>query len=142
MKKIIAATFISVLLMTAAQAQTLGKKEAQQLLEKAWRCMVTSDSGAFMNLWQTDNTASAKQKITEELNFLREFLDTALARNLTIDNVEVEKHNLKNTDTEYWIKAWFRYDEHYYKGFGLYVAYKNNQWIVRGSPSTSARRKN
>jgi len=31
MKKIITATFISVLLFTAAHAQTLNKKEAQQL---------------------------------------------------------------------------------------------------------------
>lgn len=141
MKKIITAIFISILLLTTAHAQSISKKEAHELLEKAYSYLKTSDTTSFINLWQEENTAASKQKITSEFNFLREFLDTALTRNLKIDNVEIEKYNLKNTDTKYWIKAWFKYDEHNYKGFGFYVAYKSKRWVVRNTLSTSMKRK-
>lgn len=142
MKTIIATAFICILFMTSAQPHSISKKEARQLLQNAWSYLKISDIASFINLWQEENIAASKQKITSEFNFLREFLDTALARNLKIDDVEIEKHNLKNTDTDYWIKARFKYDEHYYKGFGFYVAYKNNRLVVRGNPSTSAMRRN
>jgi len=74
-------------------------------------------------------------------NFTKQYLDTALKRNLKIDNVEVEENNLKGTDSKYWIKAWFRYDERYWKGFGFYLAYVNGKWVARDYPSTSTRRK-
>jgi hypothetical protein len=140
MKKIITAAFISTLLLTTASAQSISKKEARDFLEKAWRCVITSDSTTFIQLWENEN--SAKQKLMKEFIFIREFLDTALTRNLAIDDVEIEKHNLKDTDAEIWIKAWFKYDAHYYKGFEFYVANKDNRWVVRGSTSTSARSKN
>ena len=140
MKTIIFTAVISFFLMAATHAQTLHKKEARDLLEKAWRCLVTSDSAAFARFRETDNPA--EQNLAAEFNFIRQFLDTAIARNLAIHDVEIEKHNLNNTDAEYWIKTWFQYDEHYYKGFGFYVAYKTNRWVVRGSPSTSSKTKN
>jgi hypothetical protein len=53
----------------------------------------------------------------------------------------VEKDDLEGTDTKYWIKAWFKYDDHYFKGFGFYMAYLNNKWVVRDYPSTSSMQK-
>ena len=149
MKKIIAITCVCVFAMNIAHGQTMTKKDARQLLEKAWSYLKTSDTASFINLWQPDNSSSTahqqpytRQEIKNDFSQLQDFLDTAWAQNLIIDNIEIEKDNLKNTDTEYWIKAWFKYDEHHYKGFGFYVAHKNNMWVVRQSPTSSARQRN
>ena len=149
MKKIITAIIMCALLYATAHGQTITKKEARDLLEKAWSYLKTSDTAAFISLWMPDNSSVSyhkrpytKQEIKNDFIQVKDFLDTALTRNLIIDNIEIEKENLENTDTKYWIKAWFKYDEHYYKGFGFYVAYKNEKWVVRDSPSTSAMRKN
>ena len=149
MKKIITSTFICFLLLSVAQGHTISKKDAQQFLEKAWSYLKTSDSASFVSLWVIDASAPkhqgrafTRQAVIGNFDFMKEFLDTALKLNLKIDHIEVEKENLNGTDTEYWIKAWFKYDEHYYKGFGFYVAYKNDKWIVRDNPSTSTMRRN
>ena len=55
-------------------------------------------------------------------------MENFFLQNLKIDHIEVNKENLPGTDTEYWIKAWFKYDEHHYKGFGFYIAYKNDKF--------------
>lgn len=112
------------------------------MLEKALSCLQTSDTICFINLWQVDYTATMRRRIISDFYAMRQFLDTALNRDLKISDVEIERHNLKNSNIKYWIKAWFKYGEHAYKGFGFYVAYQNNRWIVRGEPSTSTMRKN
>lgn len=141
MQKIL--VFICALSLTFTQAQTLSKKEARQILEKAWDCLKTSDTSSFVNLWQPQSFASVleqtyvRQQALDNFSFLNQFLDTALSRNPKISDVEIEEHNLKDTDTKYWIKAWFKYTENDYTGFGFYIAYKNGKWIVRDKPSTS-----
>ncbi|MEO6883587.1 MAG: hypothetical protein ABI199_06155 [Bacteroidia bacterium] len=149
MKKIIATTFVCFLLLTSAQGQTISKKDAKQFLEKAWSYLKTSDSTSFVKLWALDASAPkhkgrtfSSQDIIENFDMMKGYLDTALIENLKIDYIEVEKDNLKGTDSEYWIKAWFKYDEHDYKGFGFYIAYKNSKWVVRDNPSTSTMKKN
>jgi len=138
----LALTVISML--TVVHGQTMNKKEAQQFLEKSWTYVKMNDSISFANLWSLNDNISKNQKrphSTKELyewcGELRDFLDTALNRNLKVDYISIEKMNLKDTDTKYWIKAWFKYDEHYYKGYGFYLAQKKGKWIVRDYPSTS-----
>ncbi len=144
MIKTIATTFISVLLFSIVQAHSINKKDARQLLEKAWGDLKKSDSTAFVNFWSLNDEVSIHQKrphkkaeIISNFNAMKEYLATALNKNLKIDFIDVDEQKLDGTDTEYWIKAWFKYDEHEYKSFGFYIAYKNEKWIVRDYPSTS-----
>ena len=130
--------------LTIAHGQTISKKEAQQFLEKSWNYLKMKDSVSFANLWSLNDSVSKNHRrphTTKELfewySEIREFLDTALTRNLNIDYIETEKMNLQGMDTQYWIKAWFKYNEHYYKGYGFYIAHKQDKWIVRDYPSTS-----
>jgi len=151
MKKTIATIFFSVLLFAIAHGQTITKKEARQLLEQALHYLKTSDTASFINLWRLDDApypyherTYTKEDVAGDFNQMKTFLDTALKQNLTIDHIEIEKQDLKDTAKyfgEYKIKAWFRYDEHYFKGFGFYVEYKNNKWVIRFSPDTSEMRK-
>jgi hypothetical protein len=145
MKKIIPITFICVLLLTIADGRTITKKEARQLLEKVWSCLKTSDTASFINMWLLDNIPYHQRLYTKEdvigdFNYLKDFLDTALSQNLQMDNIKIDKDLITAPDEffgTYNIKAWFRYKEHYYKGFGLYVIYKNEKWLVRFQPDTS-----
>jgi hypothetical protein len=132
-------TLLCVLLLAVAHGQTISKKEAKQILEKAWSCLITPDSVSFVNLWRPGNTTP--ERAIDYFNYLKQFLDTALKQNLKINNVEIEEKNLKGTDTKYWIKAWFKYSEHDYKGFGFYIAPNNGKWVMRGEPSTSRMKK-
>ena len=148
MKRIVI-TLFCLLILTVANGQTISKKEARHFLEKSWNYLKVSDSASFVSLWDLNPNAlehegrpMSKCFITGNFDFMKEFLDTALSQNLKMDYIEVEKENLKGTDTKYWIKAWFKYNKHYYKGFGFYVAYDQGKWVVRNSPSTSYMRRN
>jgi hypothetical protein len=147
MKKAITAILICFFIATVARAHSISKKEARQFLDNAWNYLKTSDSASFLSLWMLDASAPkhngrlfTREDIINNFNFMTDFLDTALKQNLRIDHIEIDKENLKGTDTEYWIKAWFKYDKHYYKGFGFYITYKNDKCIVRDNPSTSTLR--
>ncbi|MBK5285238.1 MAG: hypothetical protein JJE25_07520 [Bacteroidia bacterium] len=152
MKKIIITAIIYILLSPIAHAQAITKKDARHLLEQALTYLKTSDTTSFINLWRLDDAPYpyhqrpyTRADVIGDFNQLKVFLDTALKQNLTIDNIEIEQAMQKDTAKnfgEYKIKAWFRYDEHYYKGFGFYVEYKNNKWVIRFSPDTSVMRKN
>lgn len=143
MKKVFLALTVASIL-TVAYGQTMTKKEAQQFLQKSWDYVKMKDSVSFSNLWSLNDSISKNHRrphTTEETfgdyRAVREWLDTALTRNLKIDYVEVEQMNLKGTDTKYWIKAWFKYNDHYYKGYGFYIAYFNDKWVVRDNTTTS-----
>jgi hypothetical protein len=148
MKKIVAATVICILTLASVSAHTLSEKEAKQFLDNAWRFVKANDSTSFMNLWSLNDSLSVNQKrphnqkeILESFRAVRQWIDTALKRNLAIDHITVDKQNLEGTDTEYWVRAWFKYDEHNFKGFGFYLANMNGKWIVRDYPSTSTKEK-
>ena len=136
------------LLFTMVHAQKMNDKEASQLLNKGWNCLKTNDTTSFINFWSLNDSISIhhrrphkKQEIIANFNAMKEWLDTAIQRKLNIEWVDITRQNLKGTDTKYWVQAWFKYDEHYYKGFGFYVAYMNKRWIVRDDASTSSMRK-
>ena len=140
---------LSLFVFTLSHGQTMSKNEAKQFLEKSWNYLKVSDSSSFLSLWDLNKKSMEHQGlpmsnkfITGNFDFMKEFLDTALAQNLKMDDIEIEPENLEGTDTKYWIKAWFKYNKHYYKGFGFYVAYDDGKWVARNSPSTSTMRKN
>ena len=149
MKKLIFTTFIIVLFLPFGHGQTMNNQEAKQFLDKAWNYLKVSDSASFCNLWVLNDSISklqrrphSKKEIIGDFNMLRVFLDTALIKNLKIDFVDISNENLEGTDTKYWIQAWFKYYKGYYKGFGFYVAYMKNKWVVRDCPSTSTMQSN
>ena len=148
MKRIVI-TLFCLLIFTVTHGQTISKKAARQFLEKSWNYLKVSDSVSFIDLWNLNKTALehegrpiSRKYIAEDFEAIKAFLDTALNQNLKMDFVEVDKENLEGTDTKYWIKAWFKYNKHYSKGFGFYVAYDQGKWVVRNSPSTSYMRRN
>jgi hypothetical protein len=137
------------LTLSAVQAQKISKTEARQLLTKAWVALETSDTSSFLSLWSLNDSISihhnrphTKEQIIENFNFILIYLDTALYKNLPIQSIRISEMNLAGTDTKYWIQAWFQYDKNRYKGFGLYVAYLKNKWVVRDYPSTSTLQRN
>src|SRR5262245_1337412 len=108
MKKIIATTFICVLFLINLQGQTLSEKQARHFLDKAWNYLKTNDTTSFINLWSLNDSISkhqerphTRQEIIENFNVIKEWVDTALQRNLNIDHVLIEEQNLEDTDTEY-----------------------------------------
>ena len=144
MIKTITTTFLSLLLFSSVQANPINKKAARQLLEKAWNDLKTADTIAFMGFWSLNDEISLHQKrphtkaeIISNFNVVKEYLATAINKNLKIDFIDIDEQKLDGTDTEYWIKAWFKYDKQEYKGFGFYITYKNHKCIVRDYPSTS-----
>jgi hypothetical protein len=135
-------------MLFAARAQTMSKHKADQFLQRAWNDLRTSDSASFTALWKLNASAlqhegrpMSKQFIVRNFDFMKQFLDTALRENLKMRDVEIEEVNLEGTDTKYWVRTWFKYNKHFYKGFGFYLAYADGQWVVRGSPSTSTMRR-
>ncbi len=125
-------------------SQRMTKASAKDFMEQSWVYITTKDSVAFAKLWSLDDKKSINHKrphSTDEVydNFraVSEWLDTAVSNTLSIEFVEIEKHNLLNTDTKYWIKAWFKYNENFFKGYGFYLGYHNNEWKVRDYVSTS-----
>ena len=148
MKKIIISTFLCALTFSGALGQKISKKEAQQFLEKAWGYVKASDSLSFINLYRHKDMKSnkevlmiPKQQISDNFNAMKEYLDTALLKNLEINNIDIQKRP-EGMDVDYWIKAWFKYDEHYYKGFGFYLVYIDKKWVINMSPSTSEKTTN
>jgi hypothetical protein len=144
MKKIIFTIAILVLLLPVVHAQTMNDQQVRQILQKAWDDLKTNDSVSFCNFWMLNDSASKLQRrphtnkdIIEYFDMVREFLDTAINKNTKIDNIDITNENLAGTDTKYWIQAWFKYEIGYYKGFGFYVAWVKNKWVVRDCPSTS-----
>ncbi len=144
MKKMVFTTLIIVLFLPFVQGQNMNNQEARQLLDKAWNYLKTSDSASFCSFWSLNDSISkqqrrphAKKEIIGDFIMVRVFLDTAINRNLKIDFINISEENLEGTDTKYWIQAWFKYGKGNYKGFGFYVAYLKNKWVVRDCPSTS-----
>lgn len=142
MKKILAATFIYILFLSAAHAQVMTKKGAHRYLDKAFSSLKRADTASFISLWGPDTTRQnaalpvTKAEIIASYKHLRTFMDTALSQNLRIALVEFQKDSLKNTEAEYLIKAWFRYAPQYAKGYGFYVARKNGKWVAISDPIT------
>ena len=146
MKKIYTTLFCLVL-ASAAIGQTLRKKEAKQILQGAFTALQNNDSAAFVKLWHFDGKAGPyqKQKFSEQtalsyFHYMQSFLDTALTRKLEIRSIEVERLRGSEKDKgfgKYNVKAWYSYTDTYFKGFGLYLDYIDNKWMVKYVPDTS-----
>ncbi|MES2680130.1 MAG: hypothetical protein V4635_09610 [Bacteroidota bacterium] len=147
MKKIFITSIICLCISTALYGQKLTKKQARQILGKAISSLQSSDSTTFVSLWHFSGTPPAcdNHPFTEKTaityyHYLREFLDTALTHNLKIDNIDIEKTDAEQQALnfgKYNIKAWFKYADKYYKGFGFYMDFIEGKWVVRFSPDTS-----
>lgn len=147
MNKIITTTFICLLLVTTSYGQKLNKKQANQILQTALSSLKNSDSATFVKLWHFDGTAAPYHKtpFTEQsaityFHYLREFVDTALTMNLKIDHIEIYKVDAEQSALnfgKYNAKAWFKYNNSYFKGFGFFLDYIDNKWLVRYIPDTS-----
>lgn len=147
MKKVFSTAIICLSISGVLYGQKLSKKQARQILETAVTCLKTSDTTTFANLWYFDNTPApfhtksfTEQTATSYFHYLREFVDTALAQNLLIDDIEISKVAADQQALnfgKYNIKAWFKYNEKYYKGFGFFLDYINDKWVVRYIPDTS-----
>lgn len=147
MKKALLLSIICLSLSTTLFGQKISKKEARQLLEKAITHLKSSDSASFIGLWYTGkykwpyhDRPFTRQDIQDNFYYLQEFLDTALNRNLKINHIEiysVEAEKMSRDFGTYNIKAWFKYDKNYYKGFGFFVEFIDNKWVVLFNPDTS-----
>ena len=132
------------MLSSSAHGQHLSKQDAKQLIEKTLTCLKNSDTASFVKLWYLDNASRPyhqrhfdTQDLIGHFTELRKFLDTALAQNLKIEEIEIEKQN-KNDTKHYWaqykIKAWFLYSKTNRKGVGFNVDRINNEWFYRFEP--------
>jgi hypothetical protein len=141
-KNIRLTTLIALTLMFQLSfGQKISKREATELLEKTVASLKANDTTAFASLWYLDSIGRpydkslfTRQDIREEFNELKIFLDTALAKNMPFDYVDVEKiSHWEKYKVKYKIKAWYLYDakRKYYKGFGVLIAYIDNKWVYR-----------
>jgi hypothetical protein len=150
MKKIILLTalWLGVSGMAIGQQHILTKKEARQVLEKAWNAVKNNDSASFASVWILDESQwpyHGGAKFTPhdvQLNFwsFKKYFDEPLAKGMKIASVECD--TLKKDDphyeyAKYYIKAWFKISDTYSKGFGFYMDYVNDKWGVRYSPDYS-----
>ena len=127
--------------------QKISKKEARQILDKTFGYLKTNDTASFVSLWYLDDTPRPynkkvymRQNAVEEFIELKSFLDTALAKNLPFDEIDVEKmDSYEKYKVKYKIKGWFKYDEKqkYYKGYGFLIDYINGKWVFRFTAETS-----
>lgn len=125
-------------------AQKPSKKDAKAILNKSWNCIKYNDSAAFVTLWGNEELTKTNPvrphsngEIHNNLFYLRDFLRVAIENNMDITFMEIEKNKLDGTDTKYWVKAWFKNQQNTYIGYGFYIAYEQNKWVVRDYPSTS-----
>lgn len=147
MKKIFTIAIICLSLATATFGQKLKKKEATQILQTALTSLKNSDSATFVKLWYFDGTAAPyhQKPFTEKtamsyFHYLREFVDTALTRNLNIDDIEISKVEADQQALnfgKYNIRGWFKYTDKYFKGFGFFLDYIDDKWVVRYIPDTA-----
>jgi hypothetical protein len=149
MKTIFTTTIMLICVLTNASGQKLKKAQARQILETAITTLKTSDSAAFVRLWHIDGKPApfhdnpfTEKSATTYFYYIREFVDTALTKNLKIDDVEVSKVCAEQQALnfgKYNIKVWFKYTDKYFKGFGFFVDYIDDKWVVRFIPETSTR---
>jgi len=135
-------------LSLSANAQKPTKQEARQFFDQAISSLKNSDLASFSNLWYLSNdlllhpekafTADNVQANYEEMKV---FLDTVLTLNLEIDKIEIEKESYldkiaKSSDYCY-IKMWFKYNKHYFKGIGFNVIWVKDKWLCCFQPDYS-----
>lgn len=138
MKKLILAI---TLFAQSLYGQKITHKEARQLIDKTIESLKKSDTATFIGLWGENHAfedcKTSRETHQREFAELKIFLDTALAQNLKIANIEIEKLDIKQDHSQYNIKAWFEYNKNYNKGIGLFLTYADHKWVVCLKPETS-----
>jgi hypothetical protein len=152
MKTIFTTAIALFCILTNVHGQKIRKAQARQILETAINCLKTSDSLSFVKLWYFDCRPApghdhpfTERSVMLYFHYLREFVDTALIRNLKIEEIEISKVSQEQRESgfgRYNIKVWFKYTDKYFKGFGFFVDYINNKWVVRDIPDTSTLSRN
>jgi hypothetical protein len=147
MKKVLLISGICLSVLTYGQ-QKLSKKESKQILEKTWNCVKTNDTAGFIKMWALDDKQwpyHAGQKFTEHdirVNFgdFKRYFDVPLSKNMKIDAVEsdtLSKDDPHYDFSKYYIRAWFNISATERKGFGFYMDYVGDKWLIRFSPDYS-----
>lgn len=145
MKKIILLPGICLCLAVASYGQTLTKKESSKILETALADVKKSDTSGFIKLWVMDGSQwpyHGGQKfsvndIKDNYQDFKAYFDSALVNNLKFAGMQCDTiaHDDPHYEyAKYYIKAWFKYSSTHTRGFGFYMDYVNNQWLVRYSP--------
>lgn len=130
------------------KAPELSKKEATKILERAWNDVKNSDSSDFIKLWVLDEVqwpyhGGEKFKVKDVKDNYEDFksyFDSALVAKLKFDAVEcdtLEHDDPHHEFAQYYIRAWFKYSKHHRRGFGFYMDYVNDKWLIRFSPDYS-----
>jgi hypothetical protein len=143
MKKVFFPAFFALLVATNLSAQRLPKKTAKELMEKCFTSLQTSDTVAFVSLWQPNDSPwpyherpFTKKELISTFIQMQQFLDTALTENMALYSFDVERAD-SVVGTRYTIRVWFKYNPYYYKGYGLHVDYIGDKWVCRFYPDTS-----
>jgi hypothetical protein len=144
MKKLLLLPAVCICLSGALFGQKLTKKDSRKILETVLNCVKTSDTSGFMNMWILDKEqwpyhTQPYDKHQILLNYwsFKSFFDSALTKNLKIDQVDcdtVEYNDPHRGFSQYHITAWFNYSTSYRKGFGFYMDFIDNKWLIRFSP--------
>ncbi len=148
MKKSIIISILSLCFSGIVYSQQLSKKESRQILQQVWDCVKNSDSSGFIKMWDIDNDQwpfhggkpFTVNDCKDNYEDFKIYFDSALAKNMKFDEVEsdtVSKDDPHGFFSKYYIRAWFKYSGTYRKGFGFYMAYINNKWLIRFSPDYS-----
>ena len=145
MKKTILTIVLSVATIAFSYGQKIHKREARKLFEETMNDLRTSDTTDFIHLWYLDNSPSfyhpapfTSKDAKSWYNQFQLFLDTAITRNLKIDEIEIEKPDTSEIAyAKYKIRVWYKYSAHRYKGYGFLVDYVNGEWKYRFTPDTS-----
>ena len=102
-----------------SSGQRMTQKQARQIFSETTRQLNANDTTAFVNMWLYDATPTPSQgtPFTRRhakgyFEHIREWMDTALTRNLKIDHIDIETQASDQPQSPaYLIKAWYRYDK-------------------------------
>lgn len=144
MKKIIILPAICLILGVGAYGQKLSKKESKKILENVWSYVQKSDTASFRKMWAMDGQQWPYHTVPFDvqqikINYLdfKSYFDTALTKNMKIEDVKcdtVEYNDPHRGFSKYYITGWFQYNAGYRKGFGFYMDYIGDKWLIRFSP--------
>jgi hypothetical protein len=148
MKKLVALSIICLYVSINSYGQKLTPKEGRQILQKVWDCVKASDTSCFIKNWYINGDQwpyhggkpFTVNDVKDNYYDFKAYFDSALSKNMKFDEVEcdtVSHDDPHGFFSKYYIRAWFRYSPSYRKGYGFYMDYMDNRWVIRFSPDYS-----
>ncbi|HTB32838.1 MAG TPA: hypothetical protein VK808_12475 [Bacteroidia bacterium] len=147
MKKTITVALLCLTISICTFGQKLNQKDAKKILETAFNAVKANDSSSFIKLWIIDKEQwpyhtypFTVNEIKNNFYGFKTYLDSAITKNMKFDEVEcdtVAKADPHGGFAKYYIRGWFKYSAHHRKGFGFYMDYVGDKWLVRFSPDYS-----